>query len=55
MSTLAAQHTCPICLSDHIERTPRHGILDHLARLLRWRVYRCRDCETRFYDLPLPR
>ena len=45
-----SQHMCPACLSDYIERTPRHGVLDHLARFVRWRVYRCRDCKARFYD-----
>lgn len=51
MAKLAAEHTCPICLSHHVERTRRHGVPDHLARLLRWRVYACRDCRARFYDL----
>lgn len=53
--TYEAAHTCPICLSQYIERASRRGVLDHMARLLRWRVYRCQECEARFYDVPLHR
>jgi hypothetical protein len=44
-------HLCPRCSSDEIERVRPHGIIDHLERLLRWHVYRCRECDHRFYDL----
>jgi DNA-directed RNA polymerase subunit RPC12/RpoP len=50
---VAAQHACPYCRSAAIARVRRHRITDYIARVLRWRVYRCRDCGTRFYDRPL--
>jgi hypothetical protein len=54
-SDASAHHTCPICSAGDIERVPRDGVVDHVARLLGWRVYRCRECRSRFYDRPLSR
>ena len=46
-------HICPRCFSEHVARDLRHGSLEHLMRLLGWRMYACIDCGTRFYDRPL--
>jgi putative component of membrane protein insertase Oxa1/YidC/SpoIIIJ protein YidD len=48
-------HTCPACSSDEVERVRQHGPLDRMVRALGWRVYRCRDCDRRFYDRPVVR
>jgi hypothetical protein len=52
---MSDMHICPTCFSDAIERVPKHHVLDRMARLLGWRVYRCRECGSRFYDRPVPR
>jgi hypothetical protein len=43
-------HLCSRCWSDEIARVRPHGIIDRLARFLGWRVYRCLECDHRFYD-----
>jgi hypothetical protein len=53
MSDVSSRHICPACFSSDVDRVPRRRVLDSMARLLGWRVYRCRDCGTRFYDRPL--
>ena len=45
-------HFCPECGSEEIDRVRRDGVRDHLARLLGWHVYRCRECGCEFYDRP---
>jgi len=49
------RHTCPKCSSTDILRIPRQGVMERLARLLGWNVYRCADCGTVFYDRHLKR
>ena len=48
-------HVCPACSSDDVARVPRAGVMDDVARLLGWRVYRCLACGRRFYDRPTSR
>lgn len=55
MPEALAYHECPSCSATQIERVPRRTVLDDMARLLGWRVYRCLECGTRFYDRPLYR
>jgi hypothetical protein len=55
MSSSTHVHICPFCFSGEIERVPRHHVLDRMALLLGWRVYRCVECGSRFYDRPIPR
>ena len=55
MSDIAHIHICPTCFSDDIKRVPRHRAMDRMARLVGWRVYRCLECGSRFYDRPVPR
>jgi hypothetical protein len=50
---VCCMHLCPRCFSDDIERLRAHGIVDRMARILGWRVYRCLECGHRFYDRPL--
>jgi len=50
MSDVTAAHICPTCSSDDIERVPRARVMDRMRRVFGWRVYRCRDCGSRFYD-----
>jgi len=48
-------HVCPTCQSKEIDRVP----LDMVERFILWlrrkRLYRCRECDHRFRDRPLPR
>ena len=47
------EHRCPYCSSDDVERTHRQsGVFDRLVRVFGLRLYRCRECDQRFYDLP---
>ena len=55
MSEATAHHECPKCSARAIVRVPRRMVLDHMARLLGWRVYRCLECGARFYDRSLYR
>jgi hypothetical protein len=45
-------HVCPKCHSGEVTRVPRDRVLDRMAGLFGWRVYRCRNCRYRFYDRP---
>jgi DNA-directed RNA polymerase subunit RPC12/RpoP len=46
-------HTCPKCGSKIIDRVKRQDLLERLVLFLRRkRVYRCLDCDYRFYDSP---
>ncbi len=46
-------HTCPKCGSKIIDRVKREDLLERLLLMLRRKhVYRCRDCDYRFYDRP---
>jgi uncharacterized Zn finger protein len=55
MSEATADHTCPTCTSDDVERVHRERAIDHVARAIGWRVYRCCECGNRFYDRPARR
>ena len=55
MTDNQAPHACPKCRGHDIERVPKKRVLDRMARVLGLRVYRCRDCGTRFYDRPAER
>jgi hypothetical protein len=57
MAEVLRRHTCPTCSSHLIERPVRQppNVRVYWARLLGWRVYRCRDCGELFYDRPLKR
>ena len=52
MADVIRHHMCPMCSSADIERPIRQPreVLEHCARLLGWRVYRCRECGDLFYD-----
>jgi|GEM_PF-1528156 hypothetical protein len=39
---------CPKCKTDHAHRSHRQGVKEHLASLLAYYPYRCRDCKHRF-------
>jgi len=46
-------HRCPYCASDDVERVHRRGgMVDRLVRVVGLRLYHCRQCERRFYDVP---
>jgi DNA-directed RNA polymerase subunit RPC12/RpoP len=46
-------HVCPKCGSKIIDRVKRQDLLERLVLFLRCkRVYRCLDCDYRFYDRP---
>jgi len=57
MVDVGRRHTCPTCSSQCIERPLRQPreVRVVCARVLGWRVYRCRDCGDLFYDRPLKR
>jgi DNA-directed RNA polymerase subunit RPC12/RpoP len=55
MSAGQPTHICPKCSSEEIVRVRRAVLRDYVNRLLGWRVYRCADCDTRFYDRPVGR
>jgi len=55
MSEVPADHTCPKCASDDIERVARQDAIDHMVRAIGWHVYLCRECGVRFYDRPARR
>jgi len=39
---------CPKCNTDHAHRSHRKGLKEHLASLLAYYPYRCRECKHRF-------
>jgi hypothetical protein len=41
--------SCPYCGGKTLDREHRHGILDHVFRIVRLCPYRCRRCYHRFY------
>jgi hypothetical protein len=46
----AAKRLCPYCRSVEITRSHRRGPIErYLLRAIRVRVYRCDDCNARFY------
>jgi hypothetical protein len=49
---------CPKCKTDRAHRSHRAGWRDHLAHMVGFRPYRCRECSHRFlnfrYSLPEP-
>ena len=46
----AARRLCPYCRSVEIARSHRRGPIEkYLLRAIRVRVYRCDDCNSRFY------
>jgi len=51
---MTRKHVCPKCQSKAISRTPHEDVLERLILMLRRKqVYRCLDCDKRFYDRPL--
>jgi len=51
---MMTEHVCPKCQSKAIDRAPRQDLLERLIPMLRRkRLYRCRDCDYRFYDRPV--
>jgi hypothetical protein len=48
-------HLCPECASDYRERVHSEGMMEQIARLLGWNVYRCLECGHHFYDRPIRR
>jgi len=57
MADVIRRHKCPTCASHDIERPIRQprDIRVWCARVLGWRVYRCRGCGLLFYDRRLKR
>jgi uncharacterized Zn finger protein len=49
------RHVCPACSSDYRQRVPAAGILQRIARMFGWHLYRCMDCGHRFWDRPTRR
>jgi uncharacterized protein with PIN domain len=46
----AARRLCPYCRSVEIARSHRRGPIEkYLLRAIHVRVYRCDDCNSRFY------
>jgi len=46
----AAKRLCPYCRSVEITRSHRRGPIEkYLFRVIHLRVYRCDDCNARFY------
>lgn len=46
----AGRRLCPYCRSVEIARSHRRGPIEkYLLRAIRVRVYRCDDCNSRFY------
>jgi hypothetical protein len=46
----AARRLCPFCRSVEITRSHRRGPIEkYILRAIRVRVYRCDDCNSRFY------
>jgi hypothetical protein len=46
----AARRLCPYCRSVEVTRSHRRGPIEkYLLRAIRVRVYRCDDCNSRFY------
>jgi hypothetical protein len=46
----AAKRLCPYCRSVEITRSHRRGAIEkYLLRAINVRVYRCDDCNSRFY------
>jgi len=51
---MTRKHACPKCQSKAISRAPHEDVLERLILMLRRKqVYRCLDCDKRFYDRPL--
>ena len=51
---MTRKHVCPKCQSKAISRTPHEDFLERLILIVRRKqVYRCLDCDKRFYDRPL--
>ena len=46
----AARRLCPYCRSVEVTRSHRRGPIEkYLLRAIHVRVYRCDDCNSRFY------
>jgi hypothetical protein len=46
----AARRSCPHCRSVEVTRSHRRGPIEkYLLRAIHVRVYRCDDCNSRFY------
>jgi hypothetical protein len=46
----ASRHLCPYCRSMETARSHRRGPIEkYLLRAIHVRVYRCDDCNSRFY------
>jgi ribosomal protein L37AE/L43A len=51
---MTRKHVCPKCQSKAVSRAPHEDVLERLILMLRRKqVYRCLDCDKRFYDRPL--
>ena len=56
----AARRSCPYCRSVEITRSHRRGPMEkYFLRAIHVRVYRCDDCNSRFYgfarsEAPVP-
>ena len=51
---MTREHVCPKCHSKAISRAPHEDVLERLILILRRKhVYRCLECDRRFYDRPL--
>jgi DNA-directed RNA polymerase subunit RPC12/RpoP len=53
---MTREHVCPKCQSKAISRAPHEDVLERVILILRRKhVYRCLECDRRFYDRPLPK
>jgi DNA-directed RNA polymerase subunit RPC12/RpoP len=51
---MTMEHVCPKCQSKAITRVPREDVLQRLVLMFRRkRIYRCLECNHRFYDRPV--
>jgi DNA-directed RNA polymerase subunit RPC12/RpoP len=53
---MTREHVCPKCQSKAISRAQYEDVFERLILMLRRKhVYRCLECDQRFYDRPLPK
>jgi len=45
------QHMCPQCGSATVRRSHRHGLVDRILQIVRFRPYRCQECYNRFFRI----
>jgi hypothetical protein len=45
---------CPECGSGYRIRVYPHGLVEHIARIFGWHVYRCLECGHYYRDRPSP-